>query len=850
MGLRPARPHFSPPQRARRTVAARPCLEPLLTSYSLPSPWKRERPNVPRPVYRLCDARVSEVIARMSHTDASAPPSLRPLRIMGVPEHFNHPFHRDGVPAAFRAAGVDLTFLVEKAGTGAMVEAVVKGTTDVAVALTEGILAAIVDREKSAVPLRYCGEYIASPLRWMVATGAARDRGSGGTGGGVGGGLSSLADVGRLLEERRGAKVRISVSRLGSGSHLMAYLLAKRHGWPADRIDFVINNNFMAMRRAVGEPLDAPPPGGPQAPEAYLTPSPVAAAAAAPAAALAPSSTDGGGGPSSPSPSYYAADLFMWEWFTTKPFVDSGEVRVLGHLDTPWHCFGFVARKAWLDEPSNRRLFADACAVIFASASDMLRAEDASCEELAAHLGLTLADAHAWMRMVGYAQECVAPVPMLEQVLETLVSVRVLAPGPGAAAGAAADGADGSSSAAAAGAGGIPRSGGYNVASCIVDDRVVRLLNGARGDGDADDGEDGSGGGGGGGWERQVPLITLAKIAAAGGAVGGRRGSGGFATTQQPAAGTDGLAGGAGSRGRTPVRRRAGSGGAGAGAPSSSSSLSGAAAGSTTPAASPKPSYDDAVAAAASGIGLVVGQAGSEEEGGVEEGEEGEGDGGRGAWGPVSPTAARRPGPRDLFTPDPSHMASVVGAAHAFVRSRADSTSSATSAGSASGGGGAGGESPLALGGGGPQWASSASVASSSTSPAPGQAATTGAQAASPAGAAAAGSAAAASAVGLDDDGRLHLRSVDALPDPAAVAEWRDRKARALAAVLGHLGSFGGASLAPRPGGGGVEGGLVVPFAAAVGGGATPAGGGGEGGGGAEASEFPAPPRGYLADIG
>ena len=32
-------------------------------------------------------------------------------------------------------------------------------------------------------------------------------------------------------------------------------------------------------------------------------------------------------------------DAFMWETFTTKPFHDSGEVKRVGDITTPWPCF-------------------------------------------------------------------------------------------------------------------------------------------------------------------------------------------------------------------------------------------------------------------------------------------------------------------------------------------------------------------------------------------------------------------------------------------------------------------------------------------------------------------------------
>jgi len=37
------------------------------------------------------------------------------------------------------------------------------------------------------------------------------------------------------------------------------------------------------------------------------------------------------------------ADTFLWEQLMTKPLVDQGIFRRLGHIDTPWPCFVIVA---------------------------------------------------------------------------------------------------------------------------------------------------------------------------------------------------------------------------------------------------------------------------------------------------------------------------------------------------------------------------------------------------------------------------------------------------------------------------------------------------------------------------
>lgn len=38
----------------------------------------------------------------------------------------------------------------------------------------------------------------------------------------------------------------------------------------------------------------------------------------------------------------FAASVFLWEWFTTKPFVDSGEVRFIGSVYSTSPCRSLV----------------------------------------------------------------------------------------------------------------------------------------------------------------------------------------------------------------------------------------------------------------------------------------------------------------------------------------------------------------------------------------------------------------------------------------------------------------------------------------------------------------------------
>ena len=106
-----------------------------------------------------------------------------------------------------------------------------------------------------------------TPLCWAVVSGAA----------------SAITSVDGLKGKT------FAISRLGSGSHLMACVLAVQRGWnPAKDLKFVVAGDFKSLRDAVNSGL---------------------------------------------------ADAFMWETFTTKPYWDSGELRRVGDITTPWPCF-------------------------------------------------------------------------------------------------------------------------------------------------------------------------------------------------------------------------------------------------------------------------------------------------------------------------------------------------------------------------------------------------------------------------------------------------------------------------------------------------------------------------------
>jgi ABC-type nitrate/sulfonate/bicarbonate transport system substrate-binding protein len=137
------------------------------------------------------------------------------LRIGGVPEHFNLPWHllleaRGSAPLSVEAEWQDFP-----EGSGAMAAALRENRLDLAMLLTEG---AVAGAAAAADGFKIVSLYTESPLIWGIHVPAHSQ-------------LQSIDDV-------RGK--RYAISRRGSGSHLMSFVHAREQGWPTDNLDFVV----------------------------------------------------------------------------------------------------------------------------------------------------------------------------------------------------------------------------------------------------------------------------------------------------------------------------------------------------------------------------------------------------------------------------------------------------------------------------------------------------------------------------------------------------------------------------------------------------------------------------------
>jgi ABC-type nitrate/sulfonate/bicarbonate transport system substrate-binding protein len=174
----------------------------------------------------------------------------------------------------FRNRGITYEWTDFPGGTGAMSEALRNTDIDIAIMLTEGSIAAIAGGEKFSIRL----PFVMSPLIWGVFASARKPD----------------QDLPTLSE------ARFAVSRLQSGSHLMAKFFAQREaGISLRENQFVVSQNIDGARKALTEGF---------------------------------------------------ADYFLWEKYMTAVWVEKGEFRQISEVTAPWPAFVFVTRKQELSD--------------------------------------------------------------------------------------------------------------------------------------------------------------------------------------------------------------------------------------------------------------------------------------------------------------------------------------------------------------------------------------------------------------------------------------------------------------------------------------------------------------------
>ncbi|MDI6046844.1 substrate-binding domain-containing protein [Flavobacterium yafengii] len=270
---------------------------------------------------------------------------MKKIKIAGVPEHFNLPWHLAIESGDFEKENIDLQWTDVPEGTGKMSQMLRDGETDIAVILTEGIVKDIV----AGNPSKIVQVYVESPLIWGIHVAAKSN-------------YKTLADL---------ENTKVAISRLGSGSQLMAYVNADNQGWKTDNLQFEIINTIDGAVEAL---------------------------------------TNG------------TADYFMWERFMTKPLVDKGIFRRIADCPTPWPCFVIAVREEVLEK--NPAVISKILAIINQTTLEFKDIPSID-KTLASNYHQKIEDIQEWLSLTQWSQKPLA-AEMLNKVQNQLFQLKII----------------------------------------------------------------------------------------------------------------------------------------------------------------------------------------------------------------------------------------------------------------------------------------------------------------------------------------------------------------------------------------------------------------------------------------
>jgi hypothetical protein len=140
------------------------------------------------------------------------------IRIVGVPEHFNLPWHLCLEQNLFAQNHIEVIWQYVPEGTGKMCQMLRQNEADLAIVLTEGIMKDI----QLGNPSKIIQKYIETPLIWGVHTAA-----------------NNQIKTNKDIKDKR-----FAISRMGSGSHLMSFVYADHNKWLKSDLSFEIVNTI------------------------------------------------------------------------------------------------------------------------------------------------------------------------------------------------------------------------------------------------------------------------------------------------------------------------------------------------------------------------------------------------------------------------------------------------------------------------------------------------------------------------------------------------------------------------------------------------------------------------------
>ena len=197
------------------------------------------------------------------------------LTVACVPEHFSQPiFELADHTDAFCQHGLKVSVFSSPGGTGQMIELLNNHRCDIVVGLTEGVVFKAVNGvlNGNQDPVTLLGTYVTSPLCWSVAVSPESH-------------FESMADL---------KSAKIGISRFGSGSHIMSFVMQMQNGWRESGMTFVEVLDIHGLINGIQSGK---------------------------------------------------IDCFLWETITTKPYYDAGILKMLGTVTASWPAFCLATSK-------------------------------------------------------------------------------------------------------------------------------------------------------------------------------------------------------------------------------------------------------------------------------------------------------------------------------------------------------------------------------------------------------------------------------------------------------------------------------------------------------------------------
>lgn len=271
---------------------------------------------------------------------------MEKVLVTGVPEHFNYPWIQLVRRQPFKSMGFELIWKDEPKGSGAMNQSIRNGETDLAIILTESFIKDSLEGNQGKI----IGLHVASPLTWGIHVSALNKSTA----------LSELSDQPFLI------------SRFGSGSHLMAFLLAKREGWVRDQLNFEVIGDLEGAKKAF---------------------------------------------------SYRNKGIFLWEKFTTKPLVDQGMFKRIGEIPTPWPCFVIVASERFLKQHPK---LANSISHEIHQQNTICLADPNLSQKIGQTYGLKAKDVQNWLAQTTWAKGPEISKAMLENSMNILLELGLI----------------------------------------------------------------------------------------------------------------------------------------------------------------------------------------------------------------------------------------------------------------------------------------------------------------------------------------------------------------------------------------------------------------------------------------